>query len=570
MLPPNSAVEAYLLAQGGFPALTLPGGVRLEKPSREWLLHQLRWKWLLDSYEGGEAYRTAVYGTDLKGMPVRNLIRHKREYPLPPEDGVYSPYVGRPAGTDQAAQATDDDYELRRARTPVPMFVSQVVGEHTSKIYNNEIKRDGPPKIVAWWNDVDGCGASMDQFMADTAAPLLLLFGQLDFLIENAPKPEGEEVVTRADEIRLGLDKCEVSYILPVNLPWWKVDRKGRYVECLVREVGGDGDSFQFRYWTAQSWILFDSGGEIVDQDDHNYGRVPIVRCFDQRRASCRFIGKPRYEEIAEIQREYYNRDSELILSDTLQAHPVLQMPSDLLRPDASISIGPGYVLPMAKLIDGGFQGSEYVEAPKGGADSLRTNKSDLRDAADRAACLTKPAGAAGTTGQTVGQSGVSKRLDQNTGNELLGKIAKTLQRAEETISEYAAAVLGVPIDPQNNSISISYPGQFDLYDADELLMMAQGYVLFMSQAGAAPAFDLEVLNKLAQLMLPGQDDDQYAEYDDEFKAALQQRALENKARRESLPSDPNADPDASSEPPGSNGNGPDQEDAADAKAEAA
>ena len=61
----------------------------------------------------------AVYGYDLHGMPVRNLIRHKREYPSS-FDANYSPLVGRSPGTDQATQATDDDYELRRTARRCP------------------------------------------------------------------------------------------------------------------------------------------------------------------------------------------------------------------------------------------------------------------------------------------------------------------------------------------------------------------------------------------------------------------------------------------------------------------
>jgi len=102
--------------------IELPDGRTIAQPHIEWWMHQNRWRWLLDSWEGGEAYRLATYGFDVKGQPIRNMIRHKREYPLPGEQ-TYSIQVGRPAGTDPANQATDDDYELRRARTPVPGFV---------------------------------------------------------------------------------------------------------------------------------------------------------------------------------------------------------------------------------------------------------------------------------------------------------------------------------------------------------------------------------------------------------------------------------------------------------------
>ena len=62
MLAPNSAALAYLGALAGLPRLQLPDGRTIDRPHPEWLLHQLRWRWLLDSWEGGEAYRTAVYG----------------------------------------------------------------------------------------------------------------------------------------------------------------------------------------------------------------------------------------------------------------------------------------------------------------------------------------------------------------------------------------------------------------------------------------------------------------------------------------------------------------------------
>jgi hypothetical protein len=109
----------------------------------DFLEHQIRWRWLLDSYEGGDRYRNAVYGPDRKGLPCRNLFRHRREYPDPQQFPVvyggfagglaatsgetpslgFGPYPGM-LGADPAATAQDDDYELRRARTPVPEFVA--------------------------------------------------------------------------------------------------------------------------------------------------------------------------------------------------------------------------------------------------------------------------------------------------------------------------------------------------------------------------------------------------------------------------------------------------------------
>ena len=60
----------------------------IQRRHPEWREHQLRWRWMLDSLEGGERYRQAVYGFDRRGLPIRNLIRHKREYPDPREGSV--------------------------------------------------------------------------------------------------------------------------------------------------------------------------------------------------------------------------------------------------------------------------------------------------------------------------------------------------------------------------------------------------------------------------------------------------------------------------------------------------
>src|SRR5262245_35008324 len=93
----------------------------IQRRHPEWQEHHLRWRWMLDSLEGGQRYRQAIYGQDRRGLPIRNLIRHKREYPDPreaaaPGSGPFSTLSTGP-GEDPASLATDDDYELRRART---------------------------------------------------------------------------------------------------------------------------------------------------------------------------------------------------------------------------------------------------------------------------------------------------------------------------------------------------------------------------------------------------------------------------------------------------------------------
>jgi len=105
-------------------------------------------------------------------------------------------------------------------------------------------------------------------------------------------------------------------------------------------------------------------------------------------------VGKSRYEYIAALQRDYYNRDSEMILSDTLQAHPFLSGPEDFCKADNTLSVGPGYLLPKKKNPENGsYEGFEYVSPPKDPAESLRKNLDRIIELKDRNACLTKPPG---------------------------------------------------------------------------------------------------------------------------------------------------------------------------------
>ena len=524
----------------------------IERRHPEWREHQVRWRWLLDSLEGGERYRQAIYGHDPRGLPVRNLIRHKREYPSPHEIdtslGDLIPFRAGGSAEDPATLATDDDYELRRARTPVPTFVAEAIDTHLSRIFAREVNREGPDHLMVWWNDVDGCGTSIDQWMAEVVSPLLLALGQIDLCFDHPAPPDDAVVETRADAERLGLNRCLASYILPENMLWWRLDAtENYYEECLVREYaeGEEGDQVgsevRYRHWTADGSTLYDTEGVKQSHTPHPFGRVPIVRVFDRRKSRCKNIGQPRYEGVAERQREYYNRDSELILSDTTQAHPLLQGPEDFVQADGTIPIGPGWLLPKKKNIQGGattYEGFEVVQFPKDGAESIRKNKADLRDDVDRDSALVRPTGRDG-----VAQSGVSKVIDHADGNNRLAKIAKILGRAEERIAELALLVLTDGRDPLNfgfdpaSPVRIAYPTEFDLYTAGDMARATASFQALLADSGALPITEGLMLARLMRLCLPGLGDGQYAACDAELRAFLEARHRQDRGTQLSNPS---------------------------------
>lgn len=521
------AVAGYVQGRKGKAEPERPGEEIVKRRHPDWVDHQIGWRWLLDSYEGGQRYRDATYGPDRRGLPSRNLVRHKREYPDPFEfantlqgSGAFTggapqmaqqasmgPYPGM-LGADPSVTAHDDVFEYRRARTPVPEWVAEVVDIHLGKVYDQSISRTGPPALEEWWKNVNGGGMPIDDWMREEIAPLLMVLGTIDICIDHPAPPHGVPIVTQADEQQYGLDRVVASYILPENMVWWANDHAGNFVECLVREFAcprlGDpdyededmlaadtvtvgapdnrvGSRERFRHWTMTTVALYTSDGQVVEPPrDHGYaGFIPIRRLIDKKRHRTPMVGKSRNEAIAELQHEFYNRDSELILSDTLQSSPLLSGPPEVCKSDQTVSIGPDYVLP--KYLNGNtYVGWEYVSPPKDPAASLRTNKLDLVEMKDRHACLTKPAGVTGTTGGTVSQSGYSKAMDENSGSKVLGGIAKALARCERQIAELALMVMNRRQlqQPERDAILIDYPSRFQLQSSEailnELLLLVQ------------------------------------------------------------------------------------------------
>jgi len=516
--------------------MAAPGKRITDRRHPEWAAHHQRWRWLLDSYEGGDRYRYATYGNDSRGLPIRNLVRHKREYPQ--DQAADAGTLFREHGPNPAVAATDDDYTLRLARTPVPTFVAEAAGDNVSAIYAREVERTGPAELEAWWEDVDGRGTPIDRWMEETVAPLLYTLGCLDVLIDHPAAPKGEVIATKADAQRLGVTRAVARAVYPEDVVWWRLDpATGGYLEAMVREWHpSDADEDQLeerlRHWTATESVLYGVRGDKVSETPHGFGRVPMVRVFDKRRPRCEHVGLSRLEGTAERQREYYNRDSELILSDTTQAHPLLQGPEDYVQPDGTVPVGPGWLLPKKKSMTGGsveYEGFEVVEFGKGGAESIRQNKQDLRDQVDREAKLAKPAGSTAVGGEGAGvvaQSGLSKSYDHAARARLLASLAQTFAEAEKRAARLALVVLTDSPEPETDGVEITYPALFDVMDPAELATGLGQLQRVVEGAGALPKTEADLIGQLVRALMPGRTDDVYAACDREIEAEVKKRSV--------------------------------------------
>lgn len=521
----------------------------IKRRHAEWTEFHLMWRRLQDSLEGGDRYRFAEYAYDRRGFGFRvhNLIRHKREFPTPRKVNQYGPGVVSTeldyhvTGDDPYADANQDEYELRRSRTPVPRLLASAVEKHLSRIYSAEIRRDGPDELAGWWIDVDGQGTAIDDWMSDTVAPLLYTLGCLDLAFDRPAAPEGVAIQSKADSDALRLDRCIATFILPENVLWWKLTPSGDYEEVLILEYaddeGGQPRPF-YRHWTAADSVLYSEDGDVKQERAHGFGRVPVFRAFVKRKFRVRNVGQAPLEGVFEKEREYYNEQSELILTNVLHAHPQLMAPQEAMRA-GDVAVGPGWALPMVKDDNGNYVEWKFLAPDKSPAEFIRSTLQDLENGVDRETCQTKPAGA--VSGSTVAQSGISKELDQRDGNDVLAKLARVLQRVELRAARYAlAAIRGEPVreaaDAEVAEIGIVYPGGFSLYDPAELAALMTAIQDAAQGAGSLPLAEAELLKRMVIDALPGLADADYKaiadEIDDYLEDKSQQRALDAESGR--------------------------------------
>jgi len=529
----------------------------IERRHCEWAEFQGLWRWLADSYEGGERYRNADYSYD----PI--------EHPQPPPPFWMAQTISQsqPASSAQLTanfsraskrnmiphiSEIDPEgaatYALRVSRTPVPKLVERTVRRHLSRIYAGEVRRNVPSNVEEWIDDVDGAGTDLDCWMRKTVAPLLLVLGQLDLCFDHPEVEDGEdEPLTEADVRNAGPNRCVASIVLPENVVWWKLNSRRRYEEVLIVERCDEG-KVQYRHWTAIGWTLYDCEGEIIKTGVHSFGCVPIVRVFDDRKARCRNVGQSRYESIADLQKAIYNTRSELVLGDVLQSNPLLQGPEDYVQGDTKVSVGPDRILPMKRDVEtGGYQEWKYLDPPKAASADLRQRTIDYGDESDREAALTKPAGSNGSG--TVGQSGISKAFDNQEGSDYLSEVAGTLAEAEECACRMALRVLldREPTPEELDAIEIEYPTEFGLLSAEELGAAITDLQAIMSSAGDMPMTETELIFRFVSSVLAGAGDDKLNEIRKEIEDAIatkkDQRDMQAEAIQSGMQPDPNQNP---------------------------
>jgi len=376
------------------------------------------WKYLLESYLGGEEYRKAGH-----------LTRYQLE--------------------------TDSEYDSRLRSTPLENHCQSVVSVYNSFLFRESPDREfmsigAVPELDPFiWNcDMDG--RSFDQFMKDVST-WSSVFGHCWILMA---KPN-TGAVTRADEIQQGV-RPYVNLLTPLVVTDWRYARTANGAYQLsyfkyIEDVNGDVRTIK-EWWPdrIRTFTVNAEKSEIIEDftEPNGLGKIPAV-CAYNGRSTVRGIGVSDITDIADAQRFIYNATSEVEQSIRMNTHPSL-----VKTPETQAGIGAGSLIHMPDNLDPGLK-PYLLEFNGASVDAIYQAIEHAIESIDKMANI----GAVRAT-QSRSLSGVAMETEFQLLNARLSEKGDLLEIAEEGVWILFCEYMGYTWDGY-----VKYPNSFNLRD---------------------------------------------------------------------------------------------------------
>lgn len=384
-----------------------------------------RWRFLLNSFLGGEIYRQGQY-----------LTRYANE--------------------------SEMDYITRMWTTPLDNHCKGVLAVYNAFLFRKPPIRDfasleGDAMLADFLEDANLEGQSFDSFMKDVST-YSGVFGHVWCVIS---KPN-VGAVTRADEMMIGA-RPYVSMITPLAALDWEWERRpaGNYVLKYFKYME---DSDRSHIITIKEWHPDRIVTSVVSKENqaiessieevNELGFIPIVICYSQRSIK-RGIGVSEIDDIADIQRAIYNEYSEIEQTIRISGHPSLVKTSDV-----EAVAGAGAIVQMPDTLDPGLK--PYLLEPTGNnIDGIYKSINNRVEAIDRMANL----GSSRAVRTTSALSGVAMETEFQMLNARLADKADNLELCEQSIWNIWSIYQGREWDGM-----IEYPDTFQIQDKQKEL----------------------------------------------------------------------------------------------------
>lgn len=356
-----------------------------------YLENKERWKFLLDSYIGGDEYRSGGY-----------LTRYATE--------------------------SDKEYRNRLSATPLDNHCRSVISVYTSFLFRKEPDREfgnlsNNINLENFLADADLDGRTLDSFMKDVAI-WANVFGHTWIIVA---KPQSN-AATRAGELAQGI-RPYVNLITPLTVTDWRWFREpsGAYTLEYLKYIEEVNDTFSIiKEWTLDEIITSQvnhNNHELVGElrEPNQLGRIPAVIAYATR-SPVRGIGASAISDIADHQKKIYNEYSEVESSIRLNGHPTLVKTADV-----EASAGAGSIALMPDGMDPGLK--PYLLDVSTDINSIYASIEHSVSAIDK---MANTGAVRATESRTM--SGVAMDTEFQLLNARLSELARNLELAEEQI----------------------------------------------------------------------------------------------------------------------------------------
>jgi len=410
-----------------------------------------QWRYLLESYLGGDDYRRAGY-----------LTRYQLE--------------------------TDPEYNARLRSTPLENHCQSVISVYNSFLFRQDPDRkfgsiENLPELEDFLDDADMDGRSLNAFMKDVAT-WASVFGHA-WVIMAKPNINASN---RAEEQIMGV-RPYVNLLTPmVVLDWaWTRQPSGRYVLSYFRYLEDvNGDVKTVKEWTQETirTIIIDDAKNVISEDileDNGLGKIPAIVCYNGR-STVRGIGVSDISDIADCQRFIYNATSEVEQSIRMDSHPSL-----VKTPETQAGIGAGSLIHMPENLDPGLK-PYLLEFGGASIDKIYLAIKHSIDSIDKMANT----GAVRST-QVSTLSGVAMETEFQLLNARLSEKADNIELAEEQMWKFWCDYMGYIWDGY-----VEYPSSFNIRDTgQEIQQLSTAAATNPADPRVKAAIDMKILDWL-------------------------------------------------------------------------
>lgn len=393
---------------------------RLGSYNRMYNYNKTSWRYLLNSYLGGDDYRRG-----------NHLTRYQLE--------------------------TDTEYSARLLATPLENHCKAVINVYNSFLFREPPERDfggieNWPEVDAFLEDADFEGRDLNTFMKDVST-WASVFGHCWILVV---KPD-IGAVTRADEMAQGV-RPYVNVLSPLTVLDWKIERlpSGGYAVSYLKYVEEVNGSVQMlKIWTndtIETWeVDFDSRKILSQSEEPNgLGKIPAVVAYNTR-SSVRGLGVSDITDIADLQKFIYNMTSEAEQTMRMDSHPSL-----VKTPETQAGTGAGSIISIPENLDPGLK--PYLLEFNGA--SVTSIYSAIQHAADAIDAISNTGSVRSRTSTTL--SGVAMQTEFQLLNAKLSEKADNLELAEEQIWKLWCEYMGTTWDGE-----VKYEDSFSIQDEE-------------------------------------------------------------------------------------------------------